>query len=235
MFRFLKRRKPKEGAQASTQRLFDALRALDMRPKHIVDIGANYGNWTRAAITAFPEAKFSVFEPQKRLADKHTDLSQDKRVALYYKGVGDFDGSATFTFLERDDSCSFIYSASEAEEQGYAQSEIEICKLDTIMHQSSFGMPDIVKIDAEGLDLQVLEGGPEAIANADVVLVEATVACTEYPNTTSIVFKKMDALGFRIFDVTDLNRTPELGVLWLIELVFVRKGSSLDIASTVYR
>lgn len=235
MLRFFKRRKPEESAQASTQRLFVTLRALGMRPKHIVDIGANHGNWTRAAMASFPDAKFSVFEPQKRLAEKHEDLARDKRVALYYMGIGDFDGTAPFTFLDRDDSCSFVYSASEAQEQGYAQNNIEIRRLDTMMPQSEFGLPDIVKIDAEGLDLKVLEGGTETLVNSDIVLVEATVACTEYPNTASIILAKMDSLGFRIFDITDLNRTPELGVLWLIEMVFVRKGSSLDTASAVYR
>ncbi|WP_298922054.1 FkbM family methyltransferase [uncultured Roseobacter sp.] len=220
---------------SQTQRLFDILKSLSLTPTHIVDVSANHGNWSRAALTAFPTAKLSVFEPQKQLAEKHTDLAQNERVALHYKGLGDFDGSAPFTFHPRDDSSSFLYSASEASAQGYEQNEVEICKLDTAMAASEFGMPEIVKIDAEGLDLKVLDGAPETISKAQVILIEATVACPEYPNTAAIVFQKMDALGFRLFDITDLNRTPERGILWLIEAVFIRKGSSLDTAATVYK
>jgi hypothetical protein len=148
--------------------------------------------------------------------------------------VGDFDGSATFTFHPRDDSSSFVYSATEAAVQGFVQSEVDICRLDTMTTKSDFGMPQIVKIDAEGLDLKVLDGAPETIAKADVVLIEATVACPEYPNTAAMVFARMEGLGFRLFDITDLNRMPN-GTLWLIEAVFVRKGSALDAASQIYR
>lgn len=235
MVRIFKKRRPKAPPPPSpTSKLFETLVALGMKPYHIVDIGANHGNWTRAARTAFPEASISAFEPQTILAEKHTDLAADPRVEIHYKGVGDFDGFAPFTFHDRDDSSSFIYSASEAEDQGLAQGEIEICKLDTAMAASSFGAPDIIKIDAEGLDLKVLEGAPETLAQAQVLLIEATVACPTYPNTASAVFAKMDSLGFRLFDITDLNRSPEKGILWLIEAVFVRTGSHLDTTSQVY-
>ncbi len=38
----------------------------------------------------------------------------------------------------------------------------------------------------------------------------------------------MDAKGYCLFDITDLNRPWEKPVLWLVELVFVRKGGRLD-------
>jgi hypothetical protein len=52
-----------------------------------------------------------------------------------------------------------------------------------------------------------------------------------YPNTLLRVIKKMDQLGFRIWDFTDLNRTADAGILWLVEAVFVLKGSRIDEAS----
>jgi FkbM family methyltransferase len=234
MVRFFRRKMPGDAQPTRTRHLFGVLAALGLSPDHIVDVGANHGDWTRAALAAFPRAKVTLFEPQKHLAAKHQDLARDARVKLHYKGVGDFDGAATFTFHPRDDSSSFVYSAPEAAAHGFAQSEVEICRLDTITTTSDFGMPQIVKIDAEGLDLKVLDGAPETIATADVLLIEATVSCPEYPNTAAIVFARMELLGFRLFDITDLNRMPN-GALWLIEAVFVRKGSALDAASRTYR
>jgi FkbM family methyltransferase len=171
---------------------------------------------------------------QTGLAQKHRDLAGDPRVKIEYAGVGDFDGSAAFSFHQRDDSCSFLYDAEEAARLGMPQETLPICRLDTAMATSPFGPPQMIKIDAEGLDLTVLAGGPQAIAGAEIVLVEATVACAAYPNTVAIVFAKMDALGFRLFDITDLNRTPERRVLWLIEAVFVRKDAELASKVQVY-
>jgi FkbM family methyltransferase len=228
-------RRRKRPAVSPTERLFATIKALGLKPTHIVDVGGNHGNWTRAALAAFPEARVSLFEPQQKLAEKHKDLAANDRVSLNYKGLGDFDGVAPFTFHPRDDSSSFVYSSSEATAKGLVQGEVEICRLDTAMEASDFGAPQIVKIDAEGLDLKVLAGAPKTIAEAQVVLIEATVACPEYPNTATIIFRKMDELGFRLFDITDLNRSPEYGILWLIEAVFVRKDTALAAASTNYR
>jgi len=44
----------------------------------------------------------------------------------------------------------------------------------------------------------------------------------------------MDCLGFRLFDLTDLNRTPTRNLLWLVEAVFVRKGSAIDEAASTF-
>lgn len=234
MKRFLKRLLRRADEPTRTERLFNVLSSLGLKPDHIVDVGANHGDWTRAALAAFPLARVTMFEPQKHLSTKHADLAGNNRVKVCYQGVGDFDGSAAFTFHPRDDSSSFVYSAPAAAAQGFVQSDVEICRLDTVMTKSKFGMPEIVKIDAEGLDLKVLNGAPETLASADIVLIEATVSCPEYPNTAAIVFSRMEMEGFRLFDITDLNRMPN-GTLWLIEAVFVRIGCSVDLASQVYR
>jgi FkbM family methyltransferase len=220
---------------APTDRLFVTLKALGLMPRHIVDVGANHGNWSRAALAAFPQAKLTMFEPQQMLVEKHKDLARDVRVAIHYCGLGDFDGTATFSFHPRDDSSSFIYSASEAKAQGFMQGEVEVLRLDTAMLGSPFGQPEIVKIDAEGLDLKVLDGAHVTISRATIVLIEAAVACPTYPNTAAVVFQRMDEMGFRLFDITDLNRSPRLGVLWLIEAVFVRKDTALAAAATHYQ
>lgn len=231
---FSRRKKKRRPVPTPTEQLCALLVAQGFRPRHIVDIGGNYGNWTRAVLRAFPEAKVTMFEPQTGLSHKHTDLAEDARVRIEYAGVGDFDGSAAFSFHERDDSCSFLYNSEEAAKQGMPQETMPIRRLDTAMAESPFGPPQMVKIDAEGLDLQVVAGGPKTIAEADIVLIEATVANGVYPNTAAIVFAKMDELGFRLFDITDLNRTPERGVLWLIEAVFVRKDIPLAKQVQVY-
>lgn len=38
----------------------------------------------------------------------------------------------------------------------------------------------------------------------------------------------MDAYGYKLFDITDLNRPWSNNVLWLVELVFVLKNGTID-------
>jgi FkbM family methyltransferase len=237
MFKYLKLRKPKSSASsadAAVARLLTTLKNMGMTPRHIVDIGANHGGWSRTALSIFPQAYLSIFEPQQRLAEYLADLERNPNIKIHYKGVGDFNGTAPFTFHDRDDSCSFIYVTEDAQERGFSQSEIEICTLDTIMRNCDFGAADIVKIDAEGLDLQVLDGAGETLSTTEIVLIEASVSNPDYPNSALAVIQKMDCLGFRLFDLTDLNRTPNRNLLWLVEAVFVRKGSAIDVAASTF-
>ncbi|MDA8587069.1 FkbM family methyltransferase [Rhodobacteraceae bacterium] len=210
------------------------MKSLGFRPEHIVDIGANHGKWSRFAADQFPNTQISAFEPQKELASSHIDLDENRNVHLHYKGLGDFDGFAPFTFHEKDDSSSFLYSSDEAASQGFAQSKVEIAKLDSFFANSDLPQPDMIKIDAEGFDLKVLDGGKNTLKNASVVLIEASVANKNYPNTVVEVVTRMESIGFRLFDITDLNRTPQRRLLWLIELVFIKVGSSLDTQGSMY-
>ena len=237
MLSFLKNKQKvsEDTPSMAVKKLFSTLQKLGLSPVHIVDIGANRGGWTRTVLSVFPQAKISIFEPQTRLAEFHKDLVENPNIEIIYKGVGSADGTSAFTFHDRDDSCSFVYESEDALERGFDQSEIEICRLDTAIATSRFGAPDVVKIDAEGLDLEVLEGGTDTLQTANVVLVEASIANPDYPNTLLTVLQKMDELGFRLFDFTDLNRSPSNKVLWLVEAVFVKKGSAIEIAGTEFK
>lgn len=85
----------------------------------------------------------------------------------------------------------------------------------------------MVKVDAEGFDLKVLAGATELMGKTDIFLVEAAVWCPELENTVAEVVRWMDSAGYSLADVTDLNRSPRFGVLWLCELAFFRKASPL--------
>lgn len=237
MFSLFKRKRPSPhyvDPNAAVSNMLTSLKGIGFSPIHIVDIGANHGDWSRAALSVFPNAKISIFEPQARLGRYLGDLERNPNISIFYKGVGDFDGRLPFTLHDRDDSCSFVYASEDAKLRGFDQVDIEICRLDSIMAAHSFGPPDLVKIDAEGLDLQVLDGANNSLKSVEIVLVEASVANRDYPNSVLAVVNKMDLLGYRLFDITDINRTPKRRILWLLEMVFVRKGSSIDDIGTQF-
>ena len=88
--------------------------------------------------------------------------------------------------------------------------------------------PDMVKIDAEGLDLEVLEGCSELFGKTEIFLVEVGVVNRKIENSLLKVVEFMDEKGYRVFDITDMNRPFSQKILWLMEVVFVKKGGKLD-------
>jgi FkbM family methyltransferase len=210
-------------------RLFGILRELGFRPAHVVDIGANHGTWTRRALTHFPDAHCTVIEPQERLRESLSDvLATNPRVHFHAVGAGRETGRFLFTIADRDDSCTFDMTPEEASTLGYRQVETPVVTLNDLLGASGLPAPELIKIDAEGLDLDVLDGASNFLGRTEVFLVEASVVEPGFRNTVSNVLRYMDAAGYRLFDITELNRPVHPKVLWLVELVFILRNGKLD-------
>lgn len=207
----------------------EILKAANFSPKHIVDIGANHGNWTREVRAHFPDAQYTLFEPQPNLRKAMADLLvEGSRVQLNTMGIGKESGEMLFTLHERDDSCSFAWTPEMAADKGYQQIKIPVTTLDKHVEANHLPWPDLVKVDAEGWDLEVLEGAPNVLKNATVVMIEAAVGNPTFNNTILRICSAMDSAGYRLMDFTDLNRPWSNRVLWLVEMAYVKKGSALD-------
>ena len=66
------------------------------------------------------------------------------------------------------------------------------------------------------------------MGKTEVILIEASVAYDAFSNDIKTVINTMDAYGYKLFDITDLNRPFSNKVLWLVELAFVLKNGTLD-------
>lgn len=207
---------------------FKTIIALGFSPNHIVDIGANRGNWTREALIYFPDAIYTLFEPQAQLKKSMKDLLQKPNVECLNIGVGRKSADLQFTIVDRDDSCSFMYSKEDAKLMGYHQITVPVVALNDFFKESSKPIPDLIKIDAEGLDLDVLKGATNFLGKTEIILMEAAVVCDVFDNDIKTVIDEMNTYGYKLFDITDLNKPFKKQVLWLTELAFILKGGFLD-------
>jgi FkbM family methyltransferase len=222
--------RPSEGLDP----FFSLLQRLGFAPKHILDVGANRGNWTRTAIKHFPAARYTLVEPQDDLKAHIRDLlDRGCKIQWINAGAGDKSGTMPMSISSRDDSSTFVLTDRHGQTTGSQQTAVPVKTLNEIVSSSGAPPPEMVKIDAEGSDLQVLAGASGLLGKTDIFLVEAVV-CGNYENSVAEVVKFMAAAGYRLIDITDLNRSPRHGVLWLTELAFLRNASPLLNAVTSY-
>ncbi|MFN5024155.1 MAG: FkbM family methyltransferase [Bacteroidota bacterium] len=208
--------------------LIRILKENKFSPNLIIDIGANHGTWSRVWKEHFPQTSFILVEPQSWLKPSFDDLLDNHTIYLPI-GAGSTNGSFTFTInSDRDDSSTFTLSADEALARGYKQVEIPVKTLNTIVQENGNIIPDIVKIDAEGIDIDVLDGASNLFGKTEIFLVEASINSTFKQTELTAVINYMDNKGYRVFEITDINRPFSNSVLWLIELAFVRKGGYFD-------
>ena len=222
--------RPSEGLDP----FFSLLKRLGFAPKHIIDVGANRGLWTRTALQFFPDAQYILVEPQDHLKIHIQDLlDRGCKISWIHAGVADKSGSLPMNLSPQDGSSTFILADRHGQTTGAHPTTIPVKTLNEIASSSSAPPPDMVKIDAEGFDLRVLAGASNLLGKTDIFLVEAVV-CGNYENSVAEVVKFMTAAGYRLIDITDLNRSPRHGVLWLCELAFLRNASPLLKNATSY-
>lgn len=208
---------------------YNTLKQFGFNPKHIVDIGANHGTWTREALRHFPDAYYTLLEPQGWLKNSMLDLLENNnKISFHPVGAGEKSGSFNFTIVDNDDSCSFRYTKEEALKGGFKQIEIPVVTLNDLLANSELPVPDIIKIDAEGLDIEVLKGASNFLGKTEVFMVEAGVVNKIFSNSFLKLINFMDENNYRLFEITDLNRPFTPTVLWLVELVFIKKNGFLD-------
>jgi hypothetical protein len=125
-------------------------------------------------------------------------------------------------------------STDQARSAGLQQVLVPVATLDSLFEHSNLPAPDMIKIDAEGFDLPVLQGAAEVLQRCEVVLIEAAILNRTFENDLGTVINRLAELGFRPVDVTDINRTQRHGSLWLIEMAFARRGGIVESTVTSY-
>lgn len=202
---------------------FSFLTRHGFSPRCILDVGANRGNWTRSAIKYFPAASYVLVEPQDYLRAHIQDLiSEGYDLRWVAAGVSDRPGVLPLTIAPNDVSSSFLPSAELASAIGCKQVLIEVKTINEIVANCGHPYPEIVKIDAEGYDLKALAGASNLFGKTDIFFVEAAVCATLIENTVAAVVTRMEDAGYKMIDITDINRSPKNGALWLCELAFMR-------------
>lgn len=220
---------------APLDRFFAMLKRQGFNPKHVIDVGAHVGGWTRRAIEYFPDAYYTLIEPQAELRRHVQNLFDGGyKIEWLTAGAGDKPGILDFTVSLRPDSSSFLPTRQEAESAGLSQIKIKVLTLNDVVRSRNAPPPEMVKIDAEGFDLKVLAGASDLIGTTEIFLLEAGIVAHKIENTAAAVISTMEEAGYRLFDITDLNRSPKYDVLWLCELAFLKSSSSLLDAVTSY-
>src|SRR5690349_13477696 len=206
---------------------FEAIQQAGFAPRHILDVGANRGNWTRSALRCFPDAQYTLVEPQDHLKAHVQDLiDHGYKIRWMNAALSDKPGTLPFTIASHDHSSTLALSESEARASGARQVPVQVTTLNELITPGKAPFPDMVKIDAEGFDLKVLAGASNLLGKTDIFLAEAMV-CGPYENSALEVMQFMAGAGYRLIDITGLERSPKHGLLWLCELAFLRRESPL--------
>jgi len=156
--------------------------ALDHSYRTVIDVGANRGQFLLVAARRFPRADLLAFEPLPGPQEVlRRALPGSRPVRLFDVALSDRAGTATFHVSRADDSSSLLpithaqVSTFPGTEE-VAQVQVRTARLDDVLAAADLEAPVLLKIDAQGGELGVLEGAAGLLAAVATVLVECSFA-----------------------------------------------------------
>ena len=164
-------------------KLIEWCKKNDKKFNHIVDIGAWCGTWT---LSMQQYAKnIHCYEPNNLhygcLARNITPCSH---VESYNQAVGNEDG---FVKLTEE-------SATQNTRVLLEKGETKINKLDSLGYKDV----DFIKIDVEGLEMEVLKGAERMLENVEYLMIELNGNSERYGSSKKDIKEHLKSLGFKI-------------------------------------
>ena len=142
-----------------------ALLSCVKRDDVVWDVGANVGHYTKlfAELTGI-NGKVFAFEPSpqnyERLAANLKDL---ENISLFAFGLGDEEKK--LTFKQGEDELGATSQVVNVDDVGIDDEQVEIRCGDLIVETGTAGLPNFIKIDVEGFELEVLNGITKILGN----------------------------------------------------------------------
>lgn len=144
---------------------FDGERAVlqKLRPADFriaIDAGANFGDWSAEALTAWPGCEIHAFEvaPQtfERLTDRFRSSAHSKRIALNCFGVSDKSGTSEMYYYpdHPEQTCDTHRHPKDRAERF----ETQLITGDEYCDSRRIDAVDFLKIDVEGAEFRVIQG-----------------------------------------------------------------------------
>lgn len=167
---------------------------IDLNPKVVYDIGAHDGNFTRRIRGMLPNAEIHQFEgsPKKKQKVKegpwhHIVLSDkdDEEIVFYHDGgTGD----------------TYMPETPEFMKSNYKETTVKTSRLDTYCKKHSIPLPDMIKIDIQGAELDVLRGCDEIMNYCKLIHCEVPAKGIEFnagSPTQEEYFDFLESHGFK--------------------------------------
>jgi hypothetical protein len=140
-------------------------------PNVCYDIGACALHWTNKAWCVWPEAEFVLFDafepvqflypPRKHFIGVLSD--EDDKIVKFYQNNYQPGGNSYYKEIGCMDGALF------PEECGV---EKKTHKLDTVVNRYNFPLPDLIKIDVQGAEIDIIKGATETFKHAKYMIVE---------------------------------------------------------------
>jgi FkbM family methyltransferase len=206
-------------------------------PRAIIDVGANIGQFTIAGLNIFEGVSIHAFEPIEACVNTlRINTSGYKDVYIHAIALGAKRDKTTFYINQYSQASSVLRPSQKhrlefpnvAEEKAVP---VELSTLDDFFSNSNLPGPVLLKLDVQGSEKLVLEGGKRTLKKVDFVLMETSFTPMYIGEPLFIeMIEAMKAIDFEFVRPIGFLKSPQGGEILQADILFRNTRRSSGIA-----
>jgi len=209
-----------------------------------IDVGANVGQTVHKLKSVWKDAEVHSIEP---LTSQYFELT---RVAKMYDNVHTYNlalsknsGMRKFHVNEHQIMLSGFYKLNEESKDSIAlnspepahvnflksrQTYVDTQTLDNWANDNNITHIDLLKMDTQGSEPEILEGGKYILNNTNVIVTELMFYdLYKKQNSFYDLEKTLLPLGFELYDIGYISKNPMTGRTDWVDVVYVKKDRTI--------
>jgi FkbM family methyltransferase len=201
-----------------------AIRNRGFNPAFVLDVGAYWGDWSAMIREIWPQTDIVMIEPNPMQTVKLAMRAAELNATMHTYLVGAENGKQV-EFQMMATGSSVFPEYSDVERKSVTRT---LRTLDSIFDpRPCLGM-GLIKIDAQGYELEILKGADRILQHVTAVILEvALIEVNQGCPLLHEVVAWMHARGFVAYDVIELHRRPLDNALAQMDIFFVREDARL--------
>jgi FkbM family methyltransferase len=204
-----------------------------VRPRTVIDIGANTGQFAIATARLWAPQTLIVVEPLPQACDRLREMfGRQPGVEVHACAIGDVPGKAIF-HVSQHIHCSSLLRQNDIHRQAFPEAapggeiQVEIRTIDEVVGGRDLPRPSLLKLDIQGYELRALSGAAETLRRIDLVLVEASMRpMYDGEAIFSALQDYLRVAGFVFERPVDFLADPRTGEILQMDCLFVRAGGA---------
>lgn len=211
--------------------LLEDIKSRGLTCNTILDVGANTGSWSRMAKKIFTNASFCLIEPQIEMKGHLENFCSEFTNSVYFlAGAGAKKETLTFTVWDDLAGSSFLPLPDENLKNKGKQRDIEILTIDDLIDASKINMPELIKLDIQGFELEALKGAAKTFGYTEVYILEVSLFAFGNMQNTPLFAEVVNFMldrDYVVYDFPGFGRRPYDGALGQCDICFVKKEGLL--------
>jgi FkbM family methyltransferase len=212
--------------------MVSGLAGQGVRPRTVLDAGANKGQFTIAARNLLKPERIHAFEPLPEVGQELArHCARYPEILVHRMALGAADGKAVLHVNAHSQSSSLLALQArhlavfpDAREQ--SDVVVKVGRLDESLAGEPLAAPVLLKVDTQGYEADVLAGATGVLDRLDYVVLETSFTpLYEGERIFREILSLMESLSFVFTRPVGSLRDPHTGEYLQMDALFSRQGS----------